>query len=134
MSCQNPDVKRAVPAAKKTVFKQEALNTVLKRSSRSGGNPVFDFVRQLDRNGARFSTINEGEDRLEGVLLTVSPVDGVMHKLQGFCRERFLRCNVEARGARLSVAIVRDQDCQRMGELLLFTSQYGDFTGIRFPV
>jgi hypothetical protein len=126
--------KGVLPAARRSALKQEALNLVLMRSSQAGNNPIFDFIRQLDRNGARFSTINGAGNGEEGVLLTVSPVDWVVNKLQVFCRERLLRCNVESRGPRLSVAIVGDQNCQRIGELHLFTSQYGDFAGIRFPI
>jgi hypothetical protein len=97
-------------------------------------NPVLDFVRQLDWNGARFSTIRSGDRPVEGVLLTLSPLQGVLAQLGGFCRDRCIWCRVESRSPRLSIAILGDQAFQETWELQLITSQYGDFTGLKFSI
>jgi hypothetical protein len=122
--------KKRLPGARRLTVGHEALNG--DRSPYFPNNPILDFVRQLDSDGARFSIIGNGENGVEGVLLTVSSVDRVLQRLRVFCRERFLRCDIESRGPGLSVAILSGANFRHSGEV--FSSQYGDFAGIRFPI
>jgi hypothetical protein len=123
-----------IDGAEKPVFKQEALNQILMRASNPQHDLIFEFIRQLNGNEMRFSTIHNGDRVVEGVLLTTSPFVWVLGKLNSFCHERLLRCDVETRGPHLSVAVLGGRDFRRIGERQLFTSRYGDFVGIRFPV
>jgi hypothetical protein len=124
----------AIDGVEKPVFKQEALNQIPMRTSDPEHDLIFEFIRQLNGNETRFSTIYHGDRVVEGVLLTTSPFVWVLAELRSFCHERFLRCDIETRGPHLSVAILGDRNFRRIGELQLFTSQYGDFAGIRFPI
>jgi hypothetical protein len=126
-------IRDATDGAEKSLFKREALSGAMVNSSNSQDNLILEFIKQLNGNGL-FSTINNGETAVEGVLLTTSPFDWVIGKLHAFCHERLLRCDVESRGPHLSVAIIGDRNGQCVGELHLFTSQYGDFAGIKFPI
>ena len=124
----------AIDGAGKPVFKQEALNQIPMRASNPQQDLIFEFIRQLNGNEMRFSTINHGDHIVEGVLLTTSPFVWLLGRLYSFCHERLLRCDVETRGPHLSIAILGDRNFRRIGEVQLFTSQYGDFAGIKFPI
>lgn len=123
-----------VSEAEKSGDKQESLNQVLLKFSKTQPNEILEFIRQLNGDGMRFSTVKNCGTGVEGILLTTSPFDWVIGKLYAFCQERFLRCDLESRGPHLSVATLGDRNSRRIGELQLFTSPYGDFAGIKFPI
>jgi hypothetical protein len=123
-----------VSDAEKSTGKQESLNQVLLKFPKTQHNEILDFIRQLNGDGMRFSTVKDGGTVVEGILLTTSPYEWVIRKLDAFCHERLLHCDLESRGPHLSVATLGDRNHRRIGELQLFTSPYGDFAGIKFPI
>ena len=85
-------------------------------------------------SGVCYPAVKNGKSSVRGILLTTEQIERVVERVRPVCGEHFLPCKIEKSWTHLSVVVGGEEGFQPKRELLLFTSRFGDFAGIKFSI
>jgi len=97
-------------------------------------DPILELVSSLRGRGVCYPAVKNGKSSVRGILLTTEQIERVVERVWSVCGEHFLPCKIEKSWTHLSVVVGGEEGFQPKRELLLFTSRFGDFAGIKFSI
>jgi hypothetical protein len=107
---------------------------IWKWSSMPVEDPILVLVGNLRGRGICYPAVKNGKSTVEGILLTTTPIDRVVERVRSVCEEHYLTYEIEKNGTHLSIVVGGEEGFQPKRELFLFTSRFGDFSGIKFSI
>jgi hypothetical protein len=97
-------------------------------------DPILELVGNLRGRGICYPAVKNGQSTVEGILLTTASLERIVERVRAVCEEHFLSYQIEKSGTHLCLVVGGQEPFQPQRELFLFTSKFGDFTGIKFSI
>jgi hypothetical protein len=123
------DEATGIPGSLRAVPKE-----IWKWSSMPVEDPILVLVGNLRGRGICYPAVKNGKSTVEGILLTTTPIERVVERVRSVCEEHYLAYEIEKNGTHLSIVVGGEEGFQAKRELFLFTSRFGDFSGIKFSI